>query len=501
MYTNGLKDRFGSPLVSKRDVEQQLVEPLEAINGRLTTTEENLSKVSEDLETTKEEIVTEIREDLNTKADLVLDNTFSGQNIFTNDVTIENGVIKFNPEDENLIPANSVTNEAKIYAESAANNAAFVNDIAETLKDYALNEGKNIEIDSNGIIETKIGHTYVVTTNNEPVTVKMMKYGVETDFILCSAYPYNQASFMATSGGAKLSNINCIVTEVRGISIELGGGTGEPEGDYLTFDENSIVTGGRLDYATNIYALQYGRQSLTSWSMPLPSVQTADYAFYYTKIKKWEISLPECLSIHHFLANSAVEVWEADIPKAKDVNAIFNRCYSLHTVKGNFESVENGYEFCYLCSGLKVIDATFPKLSDGRGFATSAKLDKVSALRIFNSIPAHSSGSHQLAIGIHIDHKTDEEVLAAIAAAEAKGWTLSLGWNGTPTASAASTYGLRTPSIYARVIEGEHGKHLDWGHYVTDPTGYEEFATLEEALETWGLTEYMEIPNEEQINN
>jgi hypothetical protein len=49
---------------------------------------------------------------------------------------------------------------------------------------------------------------------------------------------------------------------------------------------------------------------------------------------------------------------------------------------------------------------------------------------------------------------------------------------------------------------------VDWGHMVTSPDGktpfelgYEEFATLEDALTTWGLTEYIEVPNEEQNNN
>ena len=62
---------------------------MDNVNERIALAEENLSKVSEDLEVTKEEIVTEIREDLNTKADLVLDNTFSGQNSFTTIASVQ----------------------------------------------------------------------------------------------------------------------------------------------------------------------------------------------------------------------------------------------------------------------------------------------------------------------------------------------------------------------------------------------------------------------------
>lgn len=42
MYTNGLKDRFGSPLVSQRDLEPTI----DTINGRLTSTETNLEDVN-----------------------------------------------------------------------------------------------------------------------------------------------------------------------------------------------------------------------------------------------------------------------------------------------------------------------------------------------------------------------------------------------------------------------------------------------------------------------
>lgn len=88
MYTNGLKDRFGSPLVSQRDVEQQIVEPLEAINVRLTTTEENLSKVSEDLKETREEI-----EEISSKSYAYTDseNTFTENNTFVNELTLSAG--------------------------------------------------------------------------------------------------------------------------------------------------------------------------------------------------------------------------------------------------------------------------------------------------------------------------------------------------------------------------------------------------------------------------
>lgn len=125
-------------------------------------------------------------------------------------------------------------------------------------------------------------------------------------------------------------------------------------------------------------------------------------------------------------------------------------------------------------------------------------LNKESTLRILNSIPAYTSGNHPLGIGIHVDHKTDEEVLAAIANAEAKGWTLTVQWNGTPT-SGISTLNLE--EIYAKVTESEYGDYtdengnkcmLDWGHYVTDTTDYKIFFSIYEAEQYFKLTKVEE---------
>lgn len=123
---------------------------------------------------------------------------------------------------------------------------------------------------------------------------------------------------------------------------------------------------------------------------------------------------------------------------------------------------------------------------------SGAILSKDSVLNIFEQVTFATPNT--VTLGIHIDHQNDEEVLAAIANAEAKGLTLTVQWNGTPTAQASVTYGLRKPPIYARVSEHERPdgtieRVLDWGHYVTDTTGYEEFRSVEAAREYFGLAE------------
>ena len=147
------------------------------------------------------------------------------------------------------------------------------------------------------------------------------------------------------------------------------------------------------------------------------------------------------------------------------------------------------------CGLLTSFECDLPSLSNADSSFDRSILNKESTLRILNTIPSYSSGTHNLGLGIHIDHKTDEEVLTAIDNAEVKGWTLTVQWNGTATAAAASTYGLRKPPIYAKggTIERPDGtteQTLDWGHYVTnwEENGYTEFASLEEAYAHFNLT-------------
>lgn len=156
-------------------------------------------------------------------------------------------------------------------------------------------------------------------------------------------------------------------------------------------------------------------------------------------------------------------------------------------------------------------------LSNGKKMFYACQLDRDSALRVLTTIPSYTSGDHPLTVGIHVDHQSDEEVLAAIDAATAKGWTITTQWNGTAT---ASTFALRPTPVLPVYVKREHSEYggyvdatnthytVDWGHIVTNPDGktplelgYQQFNSLEEALNQWGLIEYNEIPQEEQNNN
>lgn len=241
------------------------------------------------------------------------------------------------------------------------------------------------------------------------------------------------------------------------------------------------------------------------WVYPLPNLVTAsDFApnslnphekcrfAYNTKLKKWNVDLPKAKSVTNMFRAASLNEFNGALPVVSSMDNGENKMFGgkgLQIFRSSNCGIQNGTKWFWYCESLHTFDADLSKLYNGYHMLAFAILNKKSALRIFNSIPAFTSGSHPLSIGIHVDHKTDEEVLAAIANAEAKGWTLTVQWNGTATASAAATYGLRGPLVYARVVEENGERMLDWGHYVTDPTGYEEFRSVEAAREYFGIEE------------
>lgn len=144
------------------------------------------------------------------------------------------------------------------------------------------------------------------------------------------------------------------------------------------------------------------------------------------------------------------------------------------------------------CTSLRHVEIDYSNMSRRLGGCFyRCQLDKESVL--LNNLPQCSltyEPDKAFDLGIHIDHQNDEEVLATISNIEAKGWVLTVQWNGTPT-NTASTFGFGQ-LIYAKVGEhelpnGTTEKYLNWGHYVTDSTGYETFRSLESAYEYFNL--------------
>lgn len=178
------------------------------------------------------------------------------------------------------------------------------------------------------------------------------------------------------------------------------------------------------------------------------------------------------------------------------------------TVLALSDDFDNLDRFFYGNTKLKEIEMPkLPKLNNAQEFCLQSQLSKRSVLYFIKEIIINATtGFRNLGLGIHVDHQNDEEVLAAIDAATAKGWTVIVRWNGTPT-SGISTTDLE--DIYAKVnvLDDEHAQYgeyidengnrcsLDWGHIVKSPDGktpeemgYVCFYSLVEAEEYFKLT-------------
>lgn len=229
-------------------------------------------------------------------------------------------------------------------------------------------------------------------------------------------------------------------------------------------------------------------------SMPLVTNNQRS-VFEDCPLEELYVYAPNLTNLQAFIIGAKLEELTEDMIVHGDITDLSyfgGKCPNLWRVALNLDYVTTiDYSF-RVSPKLSSFECDLPSLIKGEGAFADAILNKESALRILNTIQAHSSGTHNLGLGIHIDHQNDEEVLAAIANAEAKGWTLTVQWNGTPT-STASTMSMGT-LIYAKLGEmerpdGTTERYLDWGHYATDweERGYEQFRSLKSAYSYFNL--------------
>ena len=264
-----------------------------------------------------------------------------------------------------------------------------------------------------------------------------------------------------------------------------------------------------LPKATNLGWMCCGCSQLESFEIHL-SGQNVTYgsslAGECPKLKRLLITGGGSLDMY-FLCTRSAAIEEVEVYAEKIVRIhewFYYNSKLKRVVLSNTKHIESGTVAYQGCVALEEFPTSYPALSSANDMFTGCRIKGWQAIEVLNSIPSYSSGTHKITMGIHVDHKNDEEVLAAIANAEAKGWTLTVQWNGTPTA-AASTYG-RGQLIFAKVAEhelpdGTTERTLDWGHYVTDETGYETFRSLESAYEYFGLPMPEESFSQRQQND
>lgn len=218
---------------------------------------------------------------------------------------------------------------------------------------------------------------------------------------------------------------------------------------------------------------------------------------YSDNYKKVRIIAPEATVFSYNTMGGARKFVDCEYyaPKATDLTNLCHEALVLEEVKGEFGAnavtLTSAFSCCFK---LKTFPTNYPKASTAANMFNKCEIPGEAAIAVLNSLPAYTSGSHPITMGIHADYEKDPDVLAALDNAEAKGWTVARQWNGTATAQTASTWGLRRRPIYAKVLEtdlpdGTTERVLDWGHYVTnwEENGYQEFASEEEAKEYFNI--------------
>lgn len=265
-------------------------------------------------------------------------------------------------------------------------------------------------------------------------------------------------------------------------------------------------------------------QNLTKWRVPLPKLASSIYHMWFNckKLYHLEIYAPLATSIDNagrwcpaisyyklyapkatYVSaiasyNSVLKEVELDTPNVTNASGYFFYTYALERVNCSadmFHKVTNGNNMYINNSKLLDFPTSYPSLSTADGMFNACEITGQQAIEILTSIPTWADGaSHPITMGIHIDYQNDADVLMAITNAETKGWTLTVQWNGTATTQTVSTFGLRSPSIYAKLStmeypDGTTKPSLDWGHYVTnwEENGYQEFSSIEEAEEHFNI--------------
>ena len=559
---------------------------MDTVNERIALAEESLTKVSEDLEETREEIVTEIKEDLSSKADLVLNNTFSGEQVFSNDVTfgktiylnnvedpdmsttldgsslsttnvttftinnndltftdgeivIGDKVLTFDGEDE-VIPANSVTDEARVFARvaqesatvaeasmetavasasaasisetnaansatSAETNAALLGDAALQSRDNTFS-GKNVfngEMSGSGtLLGVPFSHWMGMSSIFSQFDIKASEFkALFPEWQTAEVWPHLRPRNANGQGDFQMgvkSNPPFItffeVNESKGNWHEPGVG-GECEEMWIYVKGNPWVVDYMLRAVKNYFIAPdwTGGHTISAvLDLRRATEKIISTIIYAPKLKTCSLG-----SRYDFNKTVMHEVTFACNPSSCEKLNI-NGPLSFRLLNANLSN----------CKLVSVNDTAY--------------LDRETILTILGTLPTYDAATMTTVptctMFVDPEYEGDEELINAFLNLQTavdeggKGWTVAV--SGISLTGAA-TLALH-PTVYCKKWPASEGRYVDavgirWEvssgtvamrHYETNESiGYEQFTSLDEALTSWGLSEYMEIPQEEQNNN
>ena len=419
-------------------------------------------------------------------------------------------------------------------------------------------EGKNVEINSDGTFETKIGHTYVVASSTDTILITN-----ENEEPLCELTPAGQVGFVANTTISKTSSLNCTITEVFKYAslIQMSGGgisiDGMPAGylqaeflestgtQWLSLPEVEInntdtvkCTLAILDYidasANGYFAIRgydtgnklrmYSVRTISDGKRSI-GVQFGDFGVSKGVLKDKEIG-EMSISERGWEVNG--ELYAYTVGASSEFSYKNLLLFNQYVLSQYWPSKMRLYKFevseknklkpALSASGTPcMFDAVsgmpFYNKGDGEfivGFTLkqARKLSKLPKARGKLTISLPSS----IVSGSTV---TDSEVSAALTMAGAKGWSITVQTYEEESTAVASTFGMQR--IWVRKTQHEYGNYTDennnrwqveWcvtmytpDNSTPDQHGYEQFRSVEAACEYWGLTPYINPTLEEEINN
>ena len=225
---------------------------------------------------------------------------------------------------------------------------------------------------------------------------------------------------------------NTLVSIVFKFAASTNGGSGSLllNNDYIIFDDTGVVIDARLLNKIYLHRTCYDVNQ-KSWDWDLPKVTSMNYTFYNTKLTEWHVELPKVTSMEGTFYNTKLTEWNISLDILTTANNTFRHCsiteWNINLPKltsgrdfirdtpivsftGNLDSLSDGYDFVWNCPKLTTFNSALPKLNSGVDMFGGTILNKESAIRVLETIPTYTSGSHGLMIGIHIDHKYDPDV-------------------------------------------------------------------------------------------
>jgi hypothetical protein len=364
---------------------------------------------------------------------------------------------------------------------------------------FGAPEGDYVTVDSKGAITggklDMLEDGQYLQSDKKTLT----NWSIDLPLLANGEYMFSGCSSLITFDAdlTSVKNVNYMFEDCSSLTTFNSNLTSLEDGGSMFYGCTSLTTfDADLSSLANGEYMFYECSSLTTFDVDLPSL-TYGYSMFYgcTSLTTFDADLTSVTYVHYMFENcTSLTTFNSNLTSLEDGGSMFTGCSSLTTFNSDLTSLIDGYCMFENCTSLTTFNSDLTSLAGGYSMFSNCQLDKESALRVLNSIPSYiTSSGYYLTLGIHVDYRDDREITTAISKAEVeKKWRVTVQWNGTAGTSGVSAYGLRRGDpVYAKL--GEPRKdgtaRLDWGHYVTDPSEYMEFASLEEAKNYFGVTE------------